>query len=138
MAFNMSRGGIMIPTVKFRTLPGANVDVRDADGNTALLVALATGTHTSDVVRQLLAWAAERSNDAPNNERRAPSDNDVTPGRCLHSAIILGADRLAQHRLYSPSSASIPHPIPEDLMPCLSPEDLEMKISLCFGRFRTF
>jgi ankyrin repeat protein len=60
------------------------VDVCDADGNTALHVALAAGK--ADVLDELLA-AIVRRKGAPSNTRRAPSDSDVIPGICEHGSV---------------------------------------------------
>jgi ankyrin repeat protein len=73
-------GWLIIPTVNFCPWPGAKVDVCDADGNTALHVALEVQeAGTSDVVTELLA--AMQRNKAPNKKRRASSYSDVIPGR---------------------------------------------------------
>jgi ankyrin repeat protein len=62
-----------------RISPGANADVCDGAGNTALHVALAAGK--TDVADKLRA-AMGRKVEASRSLRRAgPSDSDVIPGR---------------------------------------------------------
>jgi ankyrin repeat protein len=81
-------------------LPGANVDVSDADGSTALHMALTAGK--PDVLDELLA-AMRKNSETHSNTRPTPSDGDVIPGRCQHASLyysITVIDRLALQPLF--------------------------------------